>query len=152
MAFVPVKAHDFYWRPGHTTSTGAGIDGSWMYSNYVSHLGSMASVIESAYHHKSYTYFNMTRKNGRQETWCSANPATIELLRNFKSNFKSKGVTKTMFQDVRKYIAENKDTIYTILFVAVLDQLFFEGAFREKLKTMTDSFLNKKSQAATTGS
>jgi hypothetical protein len=55
-----------------------------------------------------------------------------------------------MFNDVKKYISENKDTIYTILFVALLDQVFFGGAFKAKLETMTHNFLDKKS--TTTGS
>lgn len=48
-----------------------------------------------------------------------------------------------VFQDVRKYIADNRDMVYTILFVAVLDQLLFEGAFRERIKKLVDGFLTK---------
>jgi hypothetical protein len=66
----------------------------------------------------------------------------------FQALINSKG--GKMFNDVKKYISENKDTIYTILFVALLDQVFFGGAFKAKLETMTHNFLDKKS--TTTGS
>jgi hypothetical protein len=50
---------------------------------------------------------------------------------------------KNMLSDIRKYIADNRDLIYTVAFVAIVDQFLFEGAFRERLKKLVEGFLAK---------
>jgi hypothetical protein len=49
----------------------------------------------------------------------------------------------TMLADARKYVSDNRDLIYTVIFVAILDHLLFDGAFREKIKSLVDGFLNR---------
>ena len=88
-----------------------------------------------------------TTKSGKNSTvWFTsreARDASYQKFMEAKSNFQPQKEKKNMLSDIRKYISDNRDAIYTIAFVAVLDQLLFEGAFRERLKTMVEGFLKK---------
>lgn len=86
-----------------------------------------------------YIYYEGEMRGGGQFCVCSQDAADLVM---FQQIINKKGGNR-MFADIKKYIAENRDVFYTIAFVAVLDQLFFDGALREKLKTMAEGLLNK---------
>ena len=50
---------------------------------------------------------------------------------------------KELFGDLRQYIRENRDLIFSIVFVLVLDEYVFDGAFRERLKSVIEGVLKK---------
>lgn len=50
---------------------------------------------------------------------------------------------KELFGDLRGYIKENRDLIFSIVFVLVLDEYVFEGAFRERLKGVIEGVLKR---------
>lgn len=45
--------------------------------------------------------------------------------------------------DLKGYVRANKDLIYTVLFVLVVDHFFFAGAFRERVRGLIDGFLRR---------
>lgn len=49
---------------------------------------------------------------------------------------------------LKEYLSKHKDMLFTVAIVIVLDQVVFEGAFREKLKKVVDNMLDKVSKAA----
>lgn len=50
---------------------------------------------------------------------------------------------KDLFGDLRGYIKDNRDLIFSIVFVLVLDEYVFKGAFRERLKAVIEGVLKK---------
>lgn len=50
---------------------------------------------------------------------------------------------KDLFGDLQTYIKENRDLIFSIVFVLVLDEYVFEGAFRERIKSVIEGVLKK---------
>ena len=44
---------------------------------------------------------------------------------------------------LKEYFSKNRDTIFTIVLVVLIDHFVFNGAFREKVKSVVDSMLNK---------
>lgn len=46
-------------------------------------------------------------------------------------------------QDVREFLKSNRDMIWTVIFVLIVDQVAFEGAFRERVKGLLENLLNK---------
>jgi len=54
-----------------------------------------------------------------------------------------KSMLKSVFEDVRGYISDNREIVYTIAFVLIVDQLVFDGAFRERIKAIIDGLLKK---------
>jgi len=61
------------------------------------------------------------------------------MLRDMKS---SKQETKKV-SELRAYFTKNSGVIFTVALVILADHFVFGGAFREKLKSIVDSFLNK---------
>lgn len=53
----------------------------------------------------------------------------------------SKG--SNMLQDIRSYVKENRQVLYTVAFIVALDHFVFNGAFRERLKGLVDGMLKK---------
>lgn len=68
-----------------------------------------------------------------------------EMYNKFLAAWKGKTIKggNNMLQDIKKYISDNRDMIYTVAFVALLDQLLFDGAFRERLKALVEGLLVK---------
>ena len=54
-------------------------------------------------------------------------------------------------ESFKQYLEKHRDSFFTIGVVLVLDHFVFAGAFREKLKQMVDSILDKKTKAITNG-
>lgn len=54
-----------------------------------------------------------------------------------------KHMFKSVSDDVVAFIKEHKETIYLVGAVAVLDQLLFNGAFRERIKGVVEAMLKK---------
>ena len=50
---------------------------------------------------------------------------------------------KGIIEDLRGYLKENREIVYTIALVLLIDQFVFEGAFRERLKALVAGFLRK---------
>lgn len=50
---------------------------------------------------------------------------------------------KELFGDLRQYIRENRDLIFSIVFVLVLDEYVFDGAFRDRIKSCIEGVLKK---------
>jgi hypothetical protein len=135
---------NYYFRPGRTEDLTQGPYQSG--SGKPSALSVPILKVTWIKNNAEYQYFDVEfPKHG----WYSyAISDGSPYIPQFQALINSKG--GKMFNDVKKYISDNKDTIYTILFVALLDQVFFGGAFKTKLETMTHNFLDKKS--TTTGS
>jgi len=53
------------------------------------------------------------------------------------------GMLKELLGDLRGYIRDNRDLIFSIAFVLVLDEFVFKGAFRERLKAVIEGVLKK---------
>lgn len=53
--------------------------------------------------------------------------------------------------DLKGYIKANKDLIYTVLFVLIADHFFFNGAFRERVRSLVDRFLRRAEDRAAAG-
>ena len=45
--------------------------------------------------------------------------------------------------DVREFLKSNRDMIWTVIFVLLVDQFAFEGAFRERVKGLLENLLAK---------
>lgn len=48
-----------------------------------------------------------------------------------------------MMDRVKSYIERHEDVLITIGIIILIDQFIFAGAFREKLKGLVDSMINK---------
>lgn len=48
-----------------------------------------------------------------------------------------------MVDSIKEYVKEHKSIIMTIAVVLIVDHLVFNGAFREKVKSLVDGLLNK---------
>lgn len=64
-------------------------------------------------------------------------------------SLKEQGV-KSM-ESLKQYLEKHRDVFFTLGIVLVLDHFIFEGAFREKLKNIIESLLDKKAKALTDG-
>lgn len=53
------------------------------------------------------------------------------------------GMVKELFGDLRGYVRDNRDLIFSIVFVLVLDEYVFKGAFRERIKSVIEGVLKK---------
>lgn len=50
---------------------------------------------------------------------------------------------KDFFGDIRGYMKDNRDLIFSLVFVLVLDEYIFGGVFRERIKAIVEGFLKK---------
>ena len=50
---------------------------------------------------------------------------------------------KEIITDIREFIKENRNVIYWVIAVLLLDHFIFEGKFREKIKNVVEGCLNK---------
>lgn len=48
-----------------------------------------------------------------------------------------------MFKALKEYMNENKDTLFTVALILILDEYIFSGAFRDKIKAILDGMLKK---------
>lgn len=55
----------------------------------------------------------------------------------------NKNMLTDIIADLKGYMRTNKDLIYTVLFLIVLDHVIFDGAFRERLKALVEGLLKK---------
>lgn len=46
-------------------------------------------------------------------------------------------------EDLKTYLKENRDLVFTVLLVLLVDQFAFEGAFRERVKKLIEGLLSK---------
>lgn len=49
---------------------------------------------------------------------------------------------KNMLNDLRSYVKDNRQLLYTIALVVALDHFLFNGAFRERIKGLVESLLS----------
>ncbi len=59
------------------------------------------------------------------------------------SSQKGSSMFKSISDDLRGYVTANKDLLYTIVILLLIDQYVFGGAFRERLKGIVESLLKK---------
>lgn len=50
---------------------------------------------------------------------------------------------KDIINDIREFIKENRNIVYWLIVVILLDHFLFEGKFREKIKSVVEGCLNK---------
>lgn len=50
---------------------------------------------------------------------------------------------KEIITDIREFIKENRNIVYWIIVVLLLDHFVFEGKFRKKVKSVVEGCLNK---------
>lgn len=50
---------------------------------------------------------------------------------------------KTMLGHLRDYLGKNRDIIFNVALIVLVDHFVFNGAFREKIKNLLDQFLVK---------
>lgn len=67
-------------------------------------------------------------------------PASPQLILA-KPNKPVKG--KSMLQHARDYFGKNRDIIFNVAIIILVDHFVFKGAFREKIKNLLDGFLVK---------
>lgn len=67
------------------------------------------------------------------------------LCTEIRNNFKEVKENKMgeVFSDVKAYVKDNKNVIYTIALVVLLDHFFLEGKLRSKVQDLLDTMLNK---------
>lgn len=61
---------------------------------------------------------------------------------------KKGSLVKELFTDMKKYASENRDLLYTIIFVLIIDEYIFGGAFRERVKGLVEGFLKRAEDKA----
>lgn len=61
----------------------------------------------------------------------------------YKQRKEGKNVLKEVFSDLRGYVKDNRELVYTIAFLFIIDHLIFDGAFRERFKGLVDRLLGK---------
>lgn len=49
--------------------------------------------------------------------------------------------------DIKEFLAANKNMLYTLGLIFLIDHFFFEGSFRTRLKSMFESLLKKTEDA-----
>lgn len=49
----------------------------------------------------------------------------------------------SVVNDLKSYVSENRNLVWTVVFVVLLDHFVFGGAFRERLKSLVEGLLNK---------
>lgn len=73
-----------------------------------------------------------------------------EIVYRFNNTSKGmKSMLKSISSDIRGYISSNKEVLYTVALVLLIDQYVFEGAFRERLKSLIDGLLKKAESSIT---
>jgi len=55
----------------------------------------------------------------------------------------TKKETKTVIAQMREYIKEYRNVIFTVAFVALADHFLFKGALRDRLKDLVENLLKK---------
>lgn len=69
----------------------------------------------------------------------------------------SKIITKTstvvkgenMFESLKNYLKKHEETIITIIFIILIDQFIFNGAFRDKIKSIVDGMITSVTKKVT---
>lgn len=80
---------------------------------------------------------------------CGSSDNMVKLIkwieeRQTQLKSKQKGsLVKDLFTDLKKYASENRDLLYTIIFVLIIDEYVFGGAFRERVKGLVEGFLKR---------
>lgn len=64
-------------------------------------------------------------------------------LSSFKLSNTNKTKGENTMEKLKSFLEKNSDTFFTIGIIIILDHLFFDGAFREKIKDMIDKLINK---------
>ena len=54
-------------------------------------------------------------------------------------------------ESFKQYLEKHRDVFFTLGVMLVLDHFVFAGAFREKIKQLVDSLLDKKTKEITDG-
>lgn len=52
-------------------------------------------------------------------------------------------VFNEIFADAKQFVKDNKNILYTVVLVFLVDHFVFDGAFRERIKTLFQSFIDK---------
>lgn len=88
-------------------------------------------------------YFD--QKNGEMKQFAYYNDPSKRDgdFEQFSRLFKGETMLKTIGSDMKAFIAEHKSTIYCIAVLFLVDHVFFQGAFRERLHGMMNKFLGK---------
>ncbi len=75
---------------------------------------------------------------------------SIQVYSNFSEYYKKwlaqkpkESKMKEIINDLKKFVSEHRNIIYTVALVALADHFLFDGKFREKLKGLVDKMLNK---------
>jgi len=61
----------------------------------------------------------------------------------FNKTYKRKKGSSNMFEFAKGYLEEHKESIMTIAFVVVLDQIFLGGALRDRIKRLIEGLLDR---------
>ena len=81
--------------------------------------------------------------------WDSA-PRTILSIKGDEKSLTTgaKSMFKSIGTDLKSYLSANKDLIYGLVLVLLIDQYVFEGAFRNRIKAVVEGLLNKAESQA----
>lgn len=55
----------------------------------------------------------------------------------------SKGMVTSMLRELRQYVADNRNLIFTVILIAIVDAFFLDGALKSRLKNILTSFIDK---------
>lgn len=75
--------------------------------------------------------------------WKSDRDADLRLLNKLGARHKGGRMFEGLGADVREFLKSNRDMIWTVIFVLLVDQFAFEGAFRERVKGLLENLLAK---------
>lgn len=84
----------------------------------------------------TYSYTCITDKDAKGKHTFGNN---YKILYTIKGN----NMLKEIGSDVQQFVKDNRNVVYTIALVVLVDHFVFGGSFREKLKQMMDKLLNK---------
>lgn len=76
-------------------------------------------------------------------TWASTEEVAYNLAIIQNTIKGENSMLKTVSADLKGFIAEHKSTIYTVAALFLMDHIFFQGAFRERLHGIMNKMLGK---------
>jgi len=95
--------------------------------------------------------FNYYSKRGEEFAYSGTDlPAMETDLENIMALVNDKTTTniipkggKPVIQQIKSYFQKNQDVIISLAIIILIDQFLFDGQFREKIKSMMESWITK---------
>jgi hypothetical protein len=119
------------------------------YEDYATCVSSQAPVLStSQWQRMANNDLNLFSERNKKREQAQARAALDEQYQQ-RSQAQSQlpkrkgGMLSDLFGDLRSYVKDNRDLIFSVVFILVLDEYVFNGAFRERLKGVIEGVLKK---------